>query len=112
MVSIEKVQRGAARYIDAEILPKTEGKDKWILTAASSLLIARLPVLAQNFSQNAVVQAMGIIAADGLIDIDAIAAAVKPAARQTPAKFKIPMGGEMTITEADIDTLRNYILQA
>lgn len=112
MVSIEKIQRGAARYIDTEILPKVEGKDKWILTAASSLLIAKLPMLAQNLNKSAVVQAMGIISPDGLIDIDALVSSVKPAARQTPAKFKIPFGGEMTLTEADIDALQKYINQA
>lgn len=112
MVTLEKVQRGAAKYIDAEILPKLQGKDKWVVTAASTIFLAKLPSLLQSFNSNAMVQAMGIIGSDGTIDLETLVASVKPAARQTPAKINIPFGGEVTLTESDLDTLYSYINQA
>ena len=112
MATLDKVQRGTAKYIDAEILPKLEGKDKWIVTSATTLLLAKLPNLLQSLNANPMVQAMGIIGSDGTIDVETLITSMKPAARQTPAKINIPFGGAVTLTEADLDTLRNYINQA
>ena len=113
MVSIEKIQRGAARYIDTELLPKVDGKDKWILSAAVTLALARLPALVQSLNAKEAVKALGLISVDGMsIDIDALVASVKPAARQAPAVFSIPFGGSIAFTEADIDVLHRYIMQA
>ena len=113
MVLIEKIQRGAARYIDTELLPKVDGKDKWILSAALTLALARLPALIQSAASNNAVKALGLLSVDGQsIDLDALIASVKPAARQAPAVFSIPFGGSIAFTEADIDTLHRYIMQS
>ena len=111
MVSIEKIQRGAARYIDTELLPKVDGRDKWVLSAAVTLAIAKLPAAIQSLNSKEAVKALGLISADGMsIDLDALIASVKPAARQAPAVFNIPFGGSIAFTEADIDALYKIIM--
>jgi len=113
MVSIDKIQRGAARYLDAEIMPKAEGKDKWIISAAGTLYLARLPALIQALKSKEAIALLGIISEDGMsVDLDAIMSSIKPAARQAPATIKIPFGGAISFTEGDIDILKNYIMQA
>lgn len=113
MVTIEKIQCGVARYLDTELLPKVEGRDRWMLTAAVSLYLAKLPALVQSLKDNPALKPLGLISADGTsIDIDALIASVKPAARQTPAVFRVPFGGSISLTETDLDTIRNYIMQA
>ena len=112
MVSIEKIQRGAARYIDTELLPKVDGRDKWILSAAATLSLAKLPAIIQTLNSKDAIKALGLISADGMsIDLDAIVASVKPAARQAPAVFSIPFGGSIAFTEADIESLYKIIMQ-
>ena len=113
MVSVDKIQRGAARYVDTEILPKVEGKDKWIITSALTLYLAKLPALIQTLKDKDAVKILGIISEDGQsVDIDTLINSVKPAAQQTPAAFKIPFGGTLNLTASDLDSLRNYIMQA
>lgn len=113
MVSIDKIQRGVARYLDAEILPKAEGKDKWIISAAGTLYLAKLPALVQSLKAKEAINILGIISGDAMsVDLDALFNSIKPAARQAPAVVKIPFGGSLAFTESDLDTLRNYIMQA
>ena len=112
MYTVDKIQRGAARYIEAELLPKAEGKDKWVLGSISTLLLARLPAVVTQLKASPMVNALGIVADDGTVDLDALVASLKPSARQSPAKIAIPLGGVITLTEKDLDTLHNYINQA
>lgn len=112
MVSVEKIQRGIARYIDAELLPKAEGKDKWILTGISSLYLAKLPNIIQQVKNNPAVKLTGVISDDGMIDLESLINSVRPAARQSPAIINIPFGGEIRFTEQDLNTIYNYISQA
>ena len=113
MVSIEKIQKGAARYVDVEMLPKLDGKDKWIVAAAVSLYLSRLPAIVQGIKSNPAIKILNIISEDGQsIDLDMLISSIKPAARQAPASFKIPFGGTINFTDSDIDSLKNYIMQA
>ena len=112
MVSVEKLQRGIARFIDAEIAPSIEGKDKWILTSIATLYLAKLPGIVAAAKQSPAVKLTGIISDDGMVDIEALINSVRPAARQTAAVINIPFGGALKITEQDLDKLYSYIQQA
>lgn len=113
MVTVDKIQRGAARYVDMEMLPHLEGKDKWIITGAVTLYLAKLPALVQGIKDNEMVKVLGIISADGSsVDIDALINSIRPAAQQSPASFRIPFGGTLQFTIEDIEKLKTYIMQA
>lgn len=112
MFSADKIQRGAARFVDVEILPNLEGKDKWIVSGIATLYLSRLPALIQQAKQSPAVKLAGVISEDGMVDIESILNGVRPAARQTPAVINIPMGGSLRFTEQDLDTLFNYIKNA
>ena len=112
MVSIDRIQRGASRYIDTELLPKVEGKEKWFLTGIASLYLAKLPNIVQQAKANPAIKLAGIISEDNLIDLESLINSVRPAARQSPAIINIPFGGTLRLTETDLDTLYNYIMQS
>lgn len=112
MTSIDKIQRGASRFVDMELMPKLAGRDKWIVAGVVTLCINRLPALLEKAKANDTIKLLGVIGEDNSIDLEAVYNSIKPAARQTPAAINIPMGGTITITGSDIDTLYNYIIQA
>jgi hypothetical protein len=113
MVTIDKVQRGLARYLEEQVLPPMSGGDRWIVTGAATMALAKLPAMIQQAQLNPAVKALGLIGTDGTIDIEGIIKSVKPAARQTTASIKIPFtSGVITLTESDLDTIQRYIEQA
>lgn len=111
MTSIDKVQRGIARYLDTELVPKMQGKDKWLITGAATLYLARLPEILNTLNTKPAFKILGLISDDGNIDLDAVVNSVRPAARQTPIVFNIPFGGALTFTENDLDIIVRYINQ-
>jgi hypothetical protein len=107
MYDITKVQQGTARYIEAEILPKLDGKARWLVTGAATLYLSKLPALLNTPS----IAATGIVSGTS-IDVEALIDSVRPAARKSPAVIDIPLGGKLTFTESDLDALLNSIKQA
>ena len=111
--SMDKVQRGVARYIDDELIAKSDGKTKWIMTGVASLYIAKLPHLLHQIKDKGAVKILGIISEDGGVDIDSIAASIRPAAKKSPMEITLPFGGgTIRFTENDIDMLLDYISHA
>lgn len=107
MYDITKVQQGTARYIEAEILPKLDGKARWLVTGAATLYLSKLPALLNTPA----IAATGIVSGTS-IDVEALIDSVRPAARKSPAVIDIPLGGKLTLTESDLDALLNSIKQA
>lgn len=111
MYSVDKIQRGVARFVETELMPKMDGKDKWIFAGISTLALNKLPQYVKKYSEKEAVKLAGIMTADA-VDVEAVIAAIKPAAHQTPAAFKIPFGGVITLTESDLDTILEEIKNA
>lgn len=112
MLSIDQIQRGAARFVDTELMPKLAGRDKWIVAGVVTLYIKRLPVLVEQLKSKDAVRLLGVIGEDNSVDLEAVYNSIKPAAAQTPVQVNIPMGGTITITGTDIDILYNCIMQS
>ena len=110
MVTVDKLQRGLARYVEQEILPPMKGADRWIVTSAVTLALGKLPVLVQN---GGALKTLGVIGTDNTVDIEGLIQSVRPAARATPITINIPFtNGVITLTEQDLDTIARYIEQA
>lgn len=110
MVTVDKLQRGLARYMDEKVLPSMRGADRWIITSAVTLALGKLPALVQS---GGALKTLGVIGADGTIDVEGLIQSVRPAARATPITINIPFtGGAITLTEQDLDVIARYIEQA
>ena len=113
MVTVDKIQRGVSRYLDEQLMPHLQGKDRWIMTGIASLMMAKLPNLVQTYATKPAIMALGVIGSDGTVDIENIINSVRPAAKHCPAQIPIPLtGGSITITEQDLDVIQRYIMQS
>lgn len=112
MITLDQIQRGAARFVDTELMPKLSGRDKWIVAGVVTLYIKRLPALVEQLKSKEAVRLLGVIGEDNSVDLEAVYNSIKPAAAQTPVQVNIPMGGMITITGTDIDILYNCIMQS
>ena len=114
MVTADKLQRGLAKYIEEQILPPMKGADRWIITGAATMALAKLPnMIQQQMQSGGVLKTLGVIGTDGTIDIEGIIKSVRPAAKSSPASFNIPFtSGVITLTDADLDVIQRYIEQA
>ena len=112
MITLDQIQRGAARFVDTELMPKLAGRDKWIVAGVVTLYIKRLPALVEQLKSKEAIRLLGVIGEDNSVDLEAVYNSIKPAAAQTPVQVNIPMGGTITITGTDLDILYNCIMQA
>ena len=111
MVSIESVERGIARFIDSEIMPaiKTDGIKGFAICAAASLLVKRGGNLLRAYAKNPILQQMGLVTADGAVDLDALRDAVRDNIPAGGLLVELPMGISIRINTADVDTLYRAI---
>ena len=112
MVTIDQAMRGAARYADNEIIPHLPtGKGigagialALIMEGGKSRLLA--------LREHPVVQMMGIMDADGNIDLDRLYNAARPRVDGQKLPVNIPIIGELRFDVGDLDKLYRYIQEA
>lgn len=111
MVSIESVERGVARYIDKEILPaiKTDGIKGFAIGTAASLFVKRGGNLLRVYAQNPTLQQMGLVTADGAVDLDALRDAAKDNIPVGGLLAELPMGITLRVNTSDVDSLYKAI---
>ena len=110
MVTIERIQRGLSRYIEEQVLPHMQGKDKWLVAGGATMYLQKLPAIVKAAANKEAVKALGVVADDGAVDVEFIINSIKPVARTTPAVFQMPLStSTITLREEDLDTILKYI---
>ena len=112
MVSIEQVQNGIANYIDAEIVANMTGWQKWAVGTDAGVVLQRAPKLYEQARSHPLIQAMGVIDGEGMIDADTLHKELKVQAQSGPISVDIPMAGTAKFSEADVDKLFAMIKNA
>lgn len=114
MVKPEYVTEGIIMFAEAELLPALEGWRLWVGAAAMALVRQRAGEILAKIAGNKIVSGLGLVDKDGMIDIDAAAAALKQAARKYgKLSLDIPtLDIAYNFTEHDVDTLCGYIEKA
>jgi hypothetical protein len=113
MVSIDKIERGVARFLDAEMLPTlpTEGVARVVAGTAMAVLVRRLGGMIRGYANHSIVRGLGVIDESGNVDVDILREALKANVPETGLKIEIPLGGAVTFHKADVDLLYRYILE-
>lgn len=113
MVTIEQTQKGIARFIDAEIVPRLSVVEKLVVGGGAGILTSKLPAMLDVLAENKLIGAMGIYDREhGEIDIEALYNAAKPYIGADPIPVKIPaVGITLKFTQREIDTLYKYIME-
>ena len=111
MVSVDKIERGVARFLDVEMLPTipAEGFARVVAGTAAAVLVRRVGGMVRGYSDNSVVRGLGVMDAAGNVDIDILREALKANMPESGIRIEIPFGGAVTLRKADVDTLYRYI---
>lgn len=115
MVSIDKIERGAAAFLDRELIPHMpldSGKRVLVGVGASLLLKGYIQKL-HTAKDNEIVAGAGLFDEFGNVDVDKIRAALMERMPDEGMQFdlQIPLLGPVSLKfgRADVDTLYRYI---
>ena len=119
MVSLNQIERGAARYVDNEILPKINkgGLAKVAIGTAAGVLVQRMGRLIETYTDNPMLAALGVVDAEHNVDLDLLMPEIKKNFPDEGVRITVPnplTGAElvaMTFKREDIDRLHQYIMQ-
>lgn len=112
MITIDQAMRGVAQYADNEIIPHLP-TGKGIGAGIALALImdgGKSRILA--LKDHPAVQMMGIMDADGNIDLDRLYNAARSRVDGKKIPWDIPVIGELKFDVNDIDRLYKYIQEA
>ena len=112
MVTIDQAMRGVARYADNEIIPHLP-TGKGIGAGIALALImdgGKSRILALR--EHPAVQMMGVMDADGNIDLDRLYNAARPRVDGQKLPVMVPIIGELRFDVSDLDKLYRYIQEA
>lgn len=110
MVSLSKVQSGAAAYIDDEFSRKLDGWRKWVFGAASAMMLSDVDAIAAKLKGNEIVKLLGVFDESGDVDVERLYRYFKAEAQKGPISFSAPILGVVTMNESDVDKLYSYIM--
>lgn len=113
MVTTNQIERGFARWLDAELMPHLpqNGWKKVIAGAAASIMIKRGGHMVEALMNHPIIVALDI-AKNGEIDLEIIRDEMKANMTEAGLIIDLPMIGELKLHKNDIDTLYAYITEA
>lgn len=114
MVTIAQVQKGVAKFVDVEVIPRLSVMEKLVVGSGTGLITAKLPEILGKYADSKIFSGLGLYDAEhGEIDIDALYNAAKPYIGADPIPVKIPFVGiTLKFTQREFDTLYKYIMEA
>lgn len=112
MVTIDQAMRGVAQYADNEIIPHLPTGKGIGVGIALALIMDGGKAQLLKLRENPAVQMMGIIDADGNIDLDRLYNAARTQVDGKKIPLTIPVIGELRFDVNDVDRLYKYIQEA
>lgn len=115
MVSINRVSEGVAKYMDAELMTKlpANGWERVVVGAAIGIAVKKSERVVNMLRENGIVKALGVIAEDGSVDVDALKEAVlEQVNKQGFAEIGgIPIIKKIKFRAEDVEKLYQYIME-
>ena len=112
MVTIDQAMRGAAKFADNEIIPHLPTGKGIGAGIALALIMDGGKAQLLKLRENPAVQMMGIMDADGNIDLDRLYNAARTQVDGKKIPVTIPIIGELRFDVNDVDRLYKYIQEA
>ena len=113
MATLEQIQRGLSRYIDAEVAAKIPDKDGVAVGFFGSLIVLSIGDIVSTLSQNKAARMLGVIREDGTIHMERLRDAAKMSIRAKGAfPLDLPGGIHLTFREEDADVMYRYITES
>lgn len=114
MVSVDKVEKGIAAYLDAELMPKFNGGglERVLVGTVASLVVKRIGTTIASYKDHGLVKMLGIMDDAGSVDIDTLTTEVKKNIAREGFAIDLPVIGTLTFHSEDIDKLHKFIKEA
>ena len=109
MYSLGQVVGGITNYLDAEVLSKIAGWQKWVIGAGLGVTLNKSANIFNELKNNPMIKALGVIDKNDMIDVDTLYHEIKKQAKKGPVTFNLPLVGNMTLNESDVDKMYNNI---
>lgn len=115
MVTINQIESGAVKYIDAEIAPNIpvhvpNGQLKKVAFLAGAAYAVRKNV--QQYASHPMLVQMGAVDEKGNVDLDGLLEAARSTVPKDGLQVTVPILGELTFFVEDLDRLATYIKEA
>lgn len=114
MISIEKIERGAVRFIDTDLVPSLPqtGIKRIAIATGAAILVKRLGVALMDLKDNAMLRSLKLVDESGAFDLELIKQELINHLPSEGMQVDIPMVASVTFRANDIDRLYHYILEA
>lgn len=114
MVTIQQIEQGAVKFIDAEIAPKIptnipNGQIKKIAAVAGAVYAVRNGL--RKAVSNPALAAIGAVDGEGNIDVEGLAEIASSQIPDVGFKVTVPILGDLTFFREDVERLRAYIVE-
>ena len=115
MVSINQIEHGIGRWVDAELLPQipTGGQYDNIkrlgVAAGAVYLIRKGRTALSSLQGNTLLKTLGAIDENGDIDLDGIKDVLEEKIPDCGIKVTVPILNEVTFYKKDLDSIYSYI---
>ena len=107
MMTCEQIKAGIGDWLSMKIMPRLDGKRQFVLGMAYALCAGKLDEI---IAKNDTVRALGIVDAQGCVDIDALYnAAHAQMQAQGKLTLEIPLLGSFAFDSGDLRELRDCI---
>lgn len=115
MVTINQIEAGAVKYIDAEIAPKIpvnvpNGQPKKAVFLAGAAYAIHKNI--RQYAAHPMLAQLGAVDESGGVDLDGILDAARNAVPDTGLKVSVPILGDLTFYGEDLERLAAYIKEA
>lgn len=115
MATVNQIENGAVKYIDAELAPKIptnipNGQIKKIAAISGAVYAIRRGL--RTAAATPALAAIGAVDEDGGIDVEGLAEAAREQIPETGFKMTVPILGDLTFYAEDVDKLLRYIEEA
>ena len=112
MVEIARIERGIARYLDAELVPKfpEHSWKQFGVGMVSGLIAKRGGMVIEAYRQHPVAVAFGLVDGSGCIDVDILRQLAKERIPDMGLPVEVPLLGKVTVYRVDVDKLYEYIV--
>ncbi len=112
MVTSNQLKAGTGDFLQTQLMPRLDGKRQFLLGTLYALSVNKMDALISQLAQNDIARALGVVAPNGEIDIDALYnAAYVQMQTQGKLKLDVPLLGNFAFDENDLRELRDCIMR-
>lgn len=109
-----QVQDGVVRYLDKEFMPMfpETGFQRVLAGTAIAMLLKKYSPMLEVLKTDPTMKTLGVVNEEGLYDLATLSECLKGQMPKDGLKMSVPMLGDLTIKNDDIDKLHEYIKAA